>query len=352
MAHDSLLERPYACPLTHLPLHGDGDALRGPADGPTYPLQAGIPQFLRFGSAETDEGRTKLARLNELARRDGWEAALRSVYRDEPGMVDYVTQSARASFIDLLPITPATDVLEIGPGLGQFTPLFARRARSVSALEVVSGQAEFVAQRCAQQGLANVRVAAGGDDCRLPYPDASFDLVVLNLVFEWCASRCPDEREIDVQRRLLAEMARVLRPGGSLYLATKNRYAIKYLIGKADEHSYGMRFGSALPRPLWRWLLRRRGQARPGGMLHSHRALAALLREAGFARLASYWATPEMRFPSDYVPTDAASIRVARGRPGFVQGEGRSARLLMQCVPAPLVKHLTPGLAFLATKVV
>ena len=84
----------------------------------------------------------------------------------------------------------------------------------------------------------------------------------------------------------------------------------------------------------------------------SHRALAALLREAGFARLASYWATPEMRFPSDYVPTDAAAIRVARGRPGFVQGEGRSARLLMQCVPAPLVKHLTPGLAFLATKVV
>jgi len=352
MAPHSLLERPYACPLTRSLLHGEGDALRAAADGPAYPLRAGIPQFLRFGSAESDEGQRKLALLNELARRQGWEAALRSVYRDEPGLLEYVTQPARASFIDLLPLTPASDVLEIGPGLGQFTPLLARRARSVSALEVVSGQAEFVAQRCAQQGLDNVRVAAGGDDCRLPYLDASFDLVVLNLVFEWCASRCPEEHEVDVQRRLLSEMARVLRPGGSLYLATKNRFAMKYLLGKADEHSHYMRFGSPLPRPLWRWLLRRRGHARPGGMLHSHRALSALLREAGFERQVSYWATPEMRFPKEYVPTDAASIRAARRRPGFVQGESRSTRLLMQWVPAPLVRHLTPGLAFLARKVV
>jgi SAM-dependent methyltransferase len=350
MQHDSLIDRPYVCPLTHSLLRGDGQALRSTVGDAVYPVHAGIPQFLRFGAAESEQGRIRLAHLNELARSDGWEAALRAVYHDEPGMLQYVMQPERASFIHLLPLTPQADVLEIGPGLGQFTPLFARRVRSVSALEVVSGQAAFVALRCAQQGLANVRVAAGGDDCRLPYPDASFDLVVLNLVFEWCASRCPEEREVDVQRRLLGEMFRVLRPGGSLYLATKNRFAIKYLIGKGDEHSHGMRFGSALPRALWRSLLRRKGHARPGGMLHSHDGLKAMIEGMGFARVRSFWATPEMRYPKDYVPTDAASIREARRRRGFVQGEGRSARLLMQCLPAPLVKHLTPGLAFLATK--
>ncbi|HEV7913474.1 MAG TPA: class I SAM-dependent methyltransferase [Albitalea sp.] len=352
MPHDSLLNpsSSYVCPLTRSQLRGDGQALRSTAGGAVYPVQAGIPQFLRFGSAESEEGRIKLARLNALALSHGWEAALRSVYGDEPGMLQYVTQPERASFIHLLPLKPTSDVLEIGPGLGQFTPLFARRARSVSALEVVSGQAEFVAQRCAQQGLTNVRVAAGGDDCRLPYPDASFDLVVLNLVFEWCASRCPAENEADVQRRLLAEMARVLRPGGSLYLATKNRFAIKYLIGKSDEHSHGMRFGSALPRTLWRRLLRGRGHERPGGMLHSHAALKRMIEGAGFAPVRSFWATPEMRFPKHYVPTDAASVRAARRLPDFVQGEGRSARLLMQWVPAAWVKHLAPGLAFLATK--
>ncbi|HEX6703830.1 MAG TPA: class I SAM-dependent methyltransferase [Albitalea sp.] len=350
MPHDSVMERPYVCPLTHSLLRPDDQALRSSAGDTVYPVRSGIPQFQRFGAAEDDAGRARLARLNALARSEGWEAALRSVWRDDPGMLAYVLQPGRAAFLDLLPLTPHTDVLEIGPGLGQFTALFAQRARSVSALEVVSGQAEFVAQRCAQQGRDNVRVAAGGDDCRLPYPDASFDLVVLNLVFEWCASRCPDEPELEVQRRLLGEMARVLRPGGSLYLATKNRFALKYLIGKADEHSHQMRFGNALPRSLWRWLLRRRGQARPGGLLHSHDALQALIEQAGFTDLRSFWAAPEMRFARDYVSTDAAAVRAARRQPGFVQGEGRSARWLMQCVPAPLVKHLTPGLAFLAKK--
>ena len=341
----------YVCPRTAVPLIDNGDAtLRNAAGDCVYPVRAGVPQFHRCPEAEDDEGKKKLARLNALARIDGWEAALRTCCADEPGFLSYVLQSDRAAFIDLLGITPQTDVLEIGPGLGQFTPLLARRARTVSALEVVSGQAEFVAQRCAQQGLANVRVAAGGDDCRLPYEDESVDLVVLNLVLEWCASRCPEEPDVDLQRRLLGEIARVLRSGGKVYVATKNRYALKYLIGRADEHSYYMRFGNALPRRLWRWLLRRRGHHRPGGVLHSHRALRRMMEGAGFDDLKSFWATPEMRFPRDYVPTDARAVRAARRRSDFEQGDTRSARLLMPCVPARWVKYVAPGLAFLGIK--
>ena len=144
-------------------------------NGPTYPLQAGIPQFLRFGSAESDEGRTKLARLNEMARRDGWEAALRSVYRDEPGMVDYVTQTARASFIDLLPITPATDVLEIGPGLGQFTPLFARRARRSRSRSCSARPSSWPsAARSRGWPTCASRPAATTAGCRIPTPASTW----------------------------------------------------------------------------------------------------------------------------------------------------------------------------------
>jgi hypothetical protein len=125
---------------------------------------------------------------------------------------------------------------------------------------------------------------------------------------------------------------------------------LKYLIGKTDEHFHDMRFGNALPRALGRWLLRRRGHDRAGGVLYSHRALSAMLRDAGYADVRSVWAAPEIRYPAHYIPTDAASVRAARKQPGFVQGETRSTRLLMQCIPAPLVKHVTPGLTFLATK--
>ena len=340
----------YICPQTRSDLHEDGQALRTLSGEFEYPLHRGVPQFLRFSPVEDEATRIELEHLNRLASESDWGTALRAVYGDKANEIRYVTDIARGSFISLLPVGPETDILEIGPGLGQFTAQLARQARSVWAIEVVAGQAEFAAARCRQQGLTNVEMAVGGDDCRLPYGDGAFDLVVLNLVFEWCASRCVDETQIDVQRRLLSEIYRVLRPGGSLYLTTKNRFALRYLIGKPDEHFYDLRFGSALPRWLGRVLLRLTGHARPMGLLHSHNALKLMLLDAGFHSATSFWATPEMRYPAHYVCTDAACVREARRKPGFIQGEGRSTRTLMRLIPASLVKQFTPGLAFLAMK--
>jgi SAM-dependent methyltransferase len=350
MIQGGTIDNSYVCPRTHVPLRQDGTCLKTDAESPTYALEHGIPQFLHFQPADDPEGASRLQRLNALARSHGWKEALATVFASEPGTMRYVTDARRAAYPDMLPIDPSRDVLEIGPGLGQMTTQLARRARSVSVLEVVPGQAEFVAQRCAQEQLHNVRVAVGGDDCRLPYADASFDLVVLNLVFEWCGSRCHDEDMLDVQRRLLDEMARVLRPGGTLYLATKNRFALRYLLGRSDEHMHDLRFGNALPRWLARLVLRATGRPRPPGLLHSHDTLGRMLKQAGFDALESFWAAPEMRYPSHYVPTDAAAVRAARREPGFVQGDGRLNRLVMSVLPAPWVRHFTPGLAFLARK--
>ena len=308
-----------------------------------------IPNFLRFAPVEDADGVAKLALLNERARTGDWRSALEATYPD-PYFLRYVTQPDRAAFLDLLPLDASSEVLEIGPGLGQFTAVMARRARSVHALEVVPGQAEFTLTRCRQQGLNNVEVAVGGDDCRLPYRDQAFDLIVLNLVFEWCGSRLADEPHEVAQRRLLSEMARVLMPGGSLYLATKNRDALRLLRGGGDEHHFNLRFGSALPRKLSALLLRRRGHRRAMGMLYSHDALASMLRDAGLTAIRSFWAAPEMRFPTHYVPTDAASVREARAKPGFVQGSGRLATWAMGFVPPRWVRHVTPGLTFVASK--
>jgi SAM-dependent methyltransferase len=176
------------------------------------------------------------------------------------------------------------------------------------------------------------------------------DATVLNLVFEWCSTRNEEESAEVGQRRLLDEMHRVLGPGGKLYLTTKNRFALRYLLGKPDEHSFGMRFGNALPRWLHRLLLRAKGHARPAGLLHSHDRLRSMLKDAGFAETRSFWTAPEMRFPTHYVPTDQVSIRAARSSEGFVQGDSRSTKLIMPWIPAGLVKHFTPGLTFIARK--
>jgi SAM-dependent methyltransferase len=340
----------YLCPRTRAPLRMSGDDLRSDTSDIAYPVRSGIPQFLHFAPAESAEDSANLQKLIKLARDTDWLSALREIHKNDAAFVRYVTEEKRSSFVRLLPLTRESNVLEIGTGLGQFTTVLARHAKSVCGLEVVGGQAEFVVERCRQLGLNNVHLAVGGDDCRLPYGDASFDLIVLNLVFEWCASRCEDESHLDVQHRLLAEMHRVLKPGGTLYLVTKNRFALAYVIGKPDEHYGQMRFGSALPRWLANTLLRLRGQARSAGQLYSHDTLKAMLHKAGFGKSASYWAAPEMRFPTHYVPTDAASIRKARLDPELVQGDMRSTNLLMRWIPAALVKHFTPGLAFIVHK--
>ncbi|MEW6302591.1 MAG: class I SAM-dependent methyltransferase [Verrucomicrobiota bacterium] len=338
------------CPATHSALVEKDGTLCTLDGAHRYAVKDGIPQFLRFPPAESAEEIQSHGRLNQLARERGWREALQTVYGADSNLYRYVTDESRGLFLDVLELNQESVVLEIGPGLGQFTPALAARTGFVCALEVVPGQAQFTRERCRQAGRANVHVACGGDDCRLPYASGHFDAVVTNLVFEWCASRNPDEAAHVAQQRLLAEAHRVLKPGGRLWLATKNRYALRYLLGRPDEHAFNLPFGNALPRACLALLLRWKKLPRPPGVLYSHRALSRLLAEAGFADGKSFWAAPEMRFAQWLVPTDVASIRAARAQPGFVPGESRATRLLMSLLPAPLVKHFTPGLAFLAVK--
>jgi SAM-dependent methyltransferase len=284
--------------------------------------------------AEFEDGK---AELTTLARQHGWREAIRLQF----GPAEYLTDNRRGLFLKFLPMEGA-DVLEIGPGFGQFTDKIARIAKSVEALEVDEDQAEFIREKLRQEGIKNTMVTTGGADCRLPYGDCRFDLVILNLVFEWCAIRLTEPHE-DAQLRLLSEIARILRPGGRLFICTKNRFALRYLLGQPDEHYHNMRFGSALPR----WLADRAHGRRSRGRLYSWGGLCQLLRRSGFEIERSWWAAPEMRFPEEMIAIDSKAISAARRR-GVRQANGRIERLLMRLIPASLVKHITPGLCFLA----
>ncbi len=321
-------------------------AVQDPSDG--FTQHDGIPVFLRFSNVERELAEyPKEARAVELARAKGWHHALETLY--DAAMLRYSADPERLRFLDVLPLQPDMTVLEIGVGFGQHTAAIAKRVKRVDTLEVRLVNALFAKVRCEQEGVANARFACGGDDCLLPFPDASYDAVLLNLVLEWCASGHPIGQGHVAQQRLLAEAQRVLKPGGWLEVNTKNRFGWGILSGGRDEHVDGMRFGSALPRGLLRLLLRSRGKQGPRGHLHSWRGLNRLLRRAGFARIDSYWTVPEMRFPKHFVPADASSIRAAR--PGLSElGASRRTRLLMQVTPAGLVRHVAPGLFFVAHK--
>jgi SAM-dependent methyltransferase len=225
------------------------------------------------------------------------------------------------------------------------TGAIAKRTATVDVIEADTAQARFCRVRLDQDGVDNVRVVAGGAQGGLPYADGVFDGVVMNLVFEWCALRSSLPHE-QVQLAYLAEIARVLKPGGFLFLSTKNRFALRLLTGGRDEHMADKRFGSALPRAIGSALM---GGARPHGYLYSFNALHSRIEGAGFRIDTPYWAVPDMRWPTRYIPLDAASVRAARRDPSLRFGTPRIHRL-MKVLPASWIKHFTPGLVFLARR--
>ncbi len=113
---------------------------------------------------------------------------------------------------DRLELTPDTLVLDAGAGFGRHAFEVARRGARVVALdyetgEVASTRDTFAAMVEAGE-IAGDRVAGvlRGDATALPFDDATFDVVITSEVLE----HIPD----DVTA--IAELTRVLRPGGRL----------------------------------------------------------------------------------------------------------------------------------------
>lgn len=94
-------------------------------------------------------------------------------------------------------------VLDAGCGTGKHLEALARRATRSVGVELSAEAFGFLRQR----GLRNV---ARGSIDRLPFPDQAFDLVLSTDVV--CCVEPPADRAA------AAELARVLRPGGTLVL--------------------------------------------------------------------------------------------------------------------------------------
>jgi ubiquinone/menaquinone biosynthesis C-methylase UbiE len=111
---------------------------------------------------------------------------------------------------DVLPAVTAgvalgDELLELGPGPGAATEWLRARVGRVVAVEQDKSAAGALAQRFAH---SNVEVVHG-DATALGFDDASFDSVAAFTMLHHVPSRV-------LQTRLLAEVFRVLRPGGAL----------------------------------------------------------------------------------------------------------------------------------------
>lgn len=104
-------------------------------------------------------------------------------------------------------LRPGDRVLDVGCGTGDLCLLAARQVGPggrVTGVDIAEEMLAIARRKVARAGLSDrvALLAANGLD--LPFPDGSFDVVTSGFVL----------RNVGDLRRALAEMARVLRPGG------------------------------------------------------------------------------------------------------------------------------------------
>jgi ubiquinone/menaquinone biosynthesis C-methylase UbiE len=202
-------------------------------------------------------------------------------------------------------------VLDIGTGAGVIAHTIAQkvgREGEVHSLDIGD-------ERVERDGYHFQQVT----DPRLPFEDKSFDIILSNHVIEHVG-------DTPEQRLHVAEIHRVLRDDGLLYLATATRWLVM-------EPHYRLPFLSWFPRPLAGVYLR---VTRRGGdydcYLPSHRRLRQMLADTGFR-----WKEPV--------------FEAMRLMAEIEQPSGLTKRILT--APEPVLKAIRPAIPtiiFLARK--
>ena len=132
-----------------------------------------------------------------LLARSGFSTGSALYERARPGYSDESVDH----LVDRLGIVPGSRVLDIAAGTGKLTRELVARGASVVASEPSASMREVFAT--AVPGTAQVGATAEA----LPIADRSFDAVTVAQAFHWFDAPVA-----------LAEIARVLRPGGGLGL--------------------------------------------------------------------------------------------------------------------------------------
>lgn len=135
--------------------------------------------------------------------------SVRAAYRRWAGVYDAVFGGifgvTRRRAVALVNRLPGRAVLEVGVGTGLALPHYDRVKR-ITGIDLSAEMLEQARRRVSEYGLNNVEALREMDAEATEFPDAAFDTAVAMFV----ASVVPHPRQ------LLAEMRRVVRPGGHI----------------------------------------------------------------------------------------------------------------------------------------
>lgn len=128
------------------------------------------------------------------------------------------------ALLSLLPDGPVDTVLDIGTGTGRILSLLAPRAERAIGIDLSREMLEVARANLERTGLTNWQVRQG-DLYQLPLPGQTADVAVLHQVLHY----------LEDPADAIAEVVRVLRPGGRLLIADFAQHNVESL---REEHAH------------------------------------------------------------------------------------------------------------------
>lgn len=146
----------------------------------------------------------------------------------------YHLSTIRENIVEWLPMDKHMKVLEVGSGCGAITGVLARKAGSVTCVELSKKRTLINAYR--HRDCDNIEIHVGNFKDIEPDLPTDYDYILLIGVLEYAdgyiGGSTPHEDFIRILQKHLAEK-------GRLVIAIENKYGLKYFAGCREDHTGG-----------------------------------------------------------------------------------------------------------------
>ncbi|MCH7755661.1 methyltransferase domain-containing protein, partial [candidate division KSB1 bacterium] len=271
----------YICTACRAFLKKKGDYLTCADCEKQWAIIDGIPQFTEEHNYWGEISQDLMQQINKQIQKENWKDVLKRTLgeHNQEETYDFVTDLNRANWHLFLPLSGIAHVLDIGCGLGTISHSLSSHYEKIVSIETVPERLFFSKMRFQQENIQNIELVRA-NLLDLPFPDDSFDLVVMNGVLEWVGLSDQNKKPRDLQLLALQNIHRVLKNTGTLYIGIENRIGYSYFLGRID-HSY-LQYTSLLPRPLANLYTRRKKNEDYRTYTYSYSGYQKLLNQAGF----------------------------------------------------------------------
>lgn len=143
----------------------------------------------------------------------------------------YHLSALRENIVDFIPMKKTDRVLEVGSGCGAITGALAKKAGSVTCVDL--SKKRSLINACRHSECENVTIHVGNFKDIEPDLPCDYDYICLIGVFEYGQSYIGGETPyVDFLNILMRHLA----PGGRVVIAIENKYGLKYFAGCKEDH--------------------------------------------------------------------------------------------------------------------